>query len=83
MQIEQRIKKELEENPALEEGQEEEDINSVEEEDQFEETDKDQEEFTLDDYIEEDEIPEYRPSNRLLDPAFSSYYACATPRPRA
>lgn len=61
LQIEQRIKKELEENPALEEGQEEEDIPSeAEEDDQFEESDKDQEEFTLDDYIEEDEIPEYR-----------------------
>jgi len=64
LQIEQRIKKELEENPALEEGpdQEEDIINSNEdqEEEQFEESDKDQEEFTLDDYIEEDEIPEYR-----------------------
>jgi RNA polymerase sigma-54 factor len=61
LQIEQRIKKELEENPALEEGQEEEDIPADgEDEEQFEETDKDQEEFTLDDYIEEDEIPDYR-----------------------
>lgn len=61
LQIEQRIKKELEENPALEEGQEEEDISSeAEEEEQFEKTDKDQEEFTLDDYIEEDDIPDYR-----------------------
>jgi RNA polymerase sigma-54 factor len=62
LQIEQRIKKELEENPALEEGQEEEDIQSEEEEEeeQFEEADKDQEEFTLDDYIEEDDIPDYR-----------------------
>ena len=60
LQIEQRIKKELEENPALEEGQEEEEIHSEEEEEQFEETDKDQDEFTIDDYIEEDEIPEYR-----------------------
>jgi RNA polymerase sigma-54 factor len=61
LQIEQRIKKELEENPALEEGQEEEDIQSEEEkEEQFEEADKDQEEFTIDDYIEEDDIPDYR-----------------------
>jgi RNA polymerase sigma-54 factor len=61
LQIEQRIKKELEENPALEEGQEEEDIHSeAEEEEQFEEADKDQEEFTLDDYIEVDDIPDYR-----------------------
>jgi len=61
LQIEQRIKKELEENPALEEGQEEEDIQSEgEDEEQFEDTDKDQEEFTIDDYIEEDDIPDYR-----------------------
>ena len=61
-QIEQRIKKELEENPALEEGAEEDEIPSETEEDQFEENDKDkdQEEFTIDDYIEEDEIPDYR-----------------------
>lgn len=60
LQIEERIKKELEENPALEEGQEEDDIPAETEDDQFEETDKDQDEFTLDDYIEEDDIPEYR-----------------------
>jgi RNA polymerase sigma-54 factor len=64
LQIEQRIKKELEENPALEEGpDEDEDVlnnNDESSEDQFEETDKDQDEFTLDDYIEEDEVPEYR-----------------------
>ncbi len=61
LQIEQRIKKELEENPALEEGQEEEDIHSDgEEEEIYDEKDKDQEEFTLDDYIEEDDIPDYR-----------------------
>ena len=60
LQIEQRIKKELEENPALEEGPEEEEIHDEPEEDQFEETDKDQEEFTIDDYIEEDDIPDYR-----------------------
>jgi RNA polymerase sigma-54 factor len=59
LQIEERIKKELEENPALEEGQEEDEIPSEAEEEQFEDTDKDQEEFTLDDYIE-DEIPDYR-----------------------
>jgi RNA polymerase sigma-54 factor len=62
LQIEQRIKKELEENPALEEGSEEEEeiLTGEEEEEQFEEKDKDQEEFTLDDYIEEDDIPDYR-----------------------
>jgi RNA polymerase sigma-54 factor len=61
IQMEQRIKKELEENPALEEGADEEEIRTEEqEEDQIEEKDKDQEEFTLDDYIDDDDIPEYR-----------------------
>jgi RNA polymerase sigma-54 factor len=62
LQIEQRIKKELEENPALEEGSDDDDMPVDNEEEQFEENekDKDQEEFTIDDYIEEDEIPEYR-----------------------
>ncbi|MCU0363499.1 MAG: RNA polymerase factor sigma-54 [Bacteroidales bacterium] len=63
LQIEERILKELEENPALEEGQEEdEDIrqDDGEEEEDFEASDRDEEEFTLDDYIEDDDIPEYR-----------------------
>lgn len=61
LQIEQRIKKELEENPALEEGSEDEEQSADEqEEEQFEEEDRDQEEFTLDDYIDEDDIPDYR-----------------------
>jgi RNA polymerase sigma-54 factor len=62
LQIDQRIKKELEENPALEEGPEDDDNIQDEESDdeQFDEKDKDDEEFTLDDYIEEDDIPEYR-----------------------
>lgn len=61
LQIEQRIKKELEENPALEEGSDYEDVqNEQQEEQDFEDNDRDQEEFTLDDYIEEDDIPDYR-----------------------
>ena len=61
IQIEQRIKKELEENPALEEGADDDEVRNEEpEEDQFEEKDKDQEEFTLDDYMDDDDIPEYR-----------------------
>jgi RNA polymerase sigma-54 factor len=61
LQIEQRIKKELEENPALEEGQDDEYVQpEPEEDDNFDEKDKDQEEFTIDDYIEEDDIPDYR-----------------------
>jgi RNA polymerase sigma-54 factor len=61
MQLEQRIKKELEENPALEEGPEEDeaqadddvDIDPVQEE-------RDQEEFALDDYLNDEDIPDYR-----------------------
>jgi RNA polymerase sigma-54 factor len=61
LQMEQRIKKELEENPALEEGTEDDEIPSEEElDDPIDEKDKDQEEFTIDDYIEEDDIPDYR-----------------------
>jgi RNA polymerase sigma-54 factor len=61
LQIEQRIKKELEENPALEEGEDNEEIQAEEPDDEeFEDKDKDQEEFTIDDYIDDEEIPEYR-----------------------
>jgi len=61
MLLEQRIKKELEENPALEEGPDEEIIEGSNEADVDEDfKDKDQEEFTLDDYMDDDDIPEYR-----------------------
>ncbi len=59
MQLEQRIKKELEENPVLEmlndvpedEGNMQEDENP---------NDIDNEEFSLEDYMDEDDIPEYK-----------------------
>ncbi len=58
--LEQRIKKELEENPTLEEGSEGEEFD-----DQFEEEndadDPNDDEFDLSDYLDEDDdIPEYR-----------------------
>jgi RNA polymerase sigma-54 factor len=59
LQMEQRIKKELEENPALEEGPEDDDVPESQEEEQYED-DGDQDEFTLDDYVDDDEIPDYR-----------------------
>lgn len=60
MQLEQRIKKELEENPVLEEGVDEE-INKQEEEDVVDDTFEDNtEEFSLSDYLDEDDIPSYR-----------------------
>jgi RNA polymerase sigma-54 factor len=64
MQLEQRIKKELEENPLLEEGREEAEADvQNEEEDRIEEKDKDNDEFSLEDYIEDDDIPTYRLSS--------------------
>jgi len=61
LQIEQRIKKELEDNPALEEGTEEEDLpEENNDDDLLDNDDADQDEFTLDDYIEDDDIPDYR-----------------------
>jgi RNA polymerase sigma-54 factor len=72
--LEQRIKQEIEENPALEEGggdeieelQEEMPTDSVaSDEDEFREDSEEEgapenDDFTLEDYMEEDEIPEYR-----------------------
>ena len=58
--LEQRIKKEIEENPALEEGEEEQPQDVEEEVEQFEAEDSDNDEFSLDDYLEEDYIPDYR-----------------------
>ena len=65
IQMEQRIKKELEENPALEEGVDDSADEVIQtDQDQEEEAvtdEREQEEFSLDDYIgDDDEIPEYR-----------------------
>jgi len=60
MQLEQRIKKELEENPVLEEGDEGDQYEEPEEDTREEETDQDGEEFTLDDYLNDEDIPSYR-----------------------
>lgn len=63
LSFEQRIKQELEENPALESGKEQETTYD----DEFESNDNDidneqivNEEINLDDYLSDDEIPEYR-----------------------
>jgi RNA polymerase sigma-54 factor len=64
MQLEQRIKKELEENPLLEEGREEADADvQNDEEDRIDDKDKDNDEFSLEDYIDDEEIPSYRLSS--------------------
>ena len=63
IQLEQRIKKELEENPVLEEGAEE-SGDKQEEEDIADDTFEDNtEEFSLSDYLDEDDTPSYRLSS--------------------
>jgi RNA polymerase sigma-54 factor len=64
MQLEQRIKKELEENPLLEEGREEDETNeSTDEEERTDELDSDSDEFSLEDYLNEEDTPSYRLSS--------------------
>jgi len=59
IQMEQRIKKELEENPVLEEGNEENPFDE-QEEGKDEQTGEQVDEFSLEDYMQDDEIPSYR-----------------------
>lgn len=60
--FEQRIKEELEKNPALEEGKEEDDEIMQEEEDFSNEENSNEEEndFDISDYLNDDEIPDYK-----------------------
>ncbi|MBN1116744.1 MAG: RNA polymerase factor sigma-54 [Bacteroidales bacterium] len=60
MQLEQRIKKELEENPVLEEGREVDEFESPvsEAENAVNESEKDN--FSIDEYINNDDIPSYK-----------------------
>jgi len=63
IQLEQRIKKEIEENPVLEEGREDEYENSQDDqgEDAQDDFQENVDEFTLEDYIDDDdEIPNYK-----------------------
>ena len=74
LSLDQRIKQEIEENPALEEASmEEEEVDNLDEEtttdsidsdeDEFTETEPPvsaDDEFTFEDYVDEEEIPEYR-----------------------
>ena len=65
--LEQRIEEELEINPALESGEEEEeeydDIDSKEKEETTEEDYEKDDEFNVDDYFQDDEIPDYKTYN--------------------
>lgn len=59
MQLEQRIKKELEENPALEEGDGLRE-NDYDEEIREENVDNDPNEFSLEDYMNDEDVPSYK-----------------------
>lgn len=65
MSLEQRIKQEIEENPALEEVIEEENVvseapNDTQENEPEEKFDEDNEEFDISDYVDDDEVPSYK-----------------------
>jgi RNA polymerase sigma-54 factor len=61
IQLEQRIKKELEENPVLEEGKDEEEFpENTDDEISEDNLDDNLDEFSLDDYINEEDIPSYK-----------------------
>lgn len=64
VQLEQRIKKELEENPVLELTSDSPSDDSEEQEDASAgENESDSDEFSLEDYMDDDDIPEYRLSS--------------------
>ena len=70
--FEQRLKEELVENPALESGKEEEEINELDDfdnQDDYDDTESiEAEEINIDEYLSDDEIPEYKlQSNNYSD----------------
>jgi len=60
LQLEQRVKKEIEENPVLEEGHPQEEYSKEESTENEEKDSEYEEEFSIDDYLSDDDIPEYR-----------------------
>lgn len=85
IELEQRIKQEIEENPALEEGGDDEDEPIITEEQSIEENqdepESSNEEFDLSDYFEDDDTPDYKLSSRNQgadDDSFESPIAVGT-----
>jgi RNA polymerase sigma-54 factor len=66
LQLEQRIKKEMEENPVLEEGEEERENGDQDglEEELGKDNENEQDEFSLEDYLNDEDIPSYRLSTK-------------------
>ena len=63
LELEERIKQELEDNPALEEGIEVSDLSEGEDYEEGEDTNISQEDLTLGDYLNDEEIPDYQLNN--------------------
>lgn len=60
MELDQRIKQELEVNPALEEGKEEQEEEFAEEQDYDEGNEENERDIDIDEYLSDDEIPSYK-----------------------
>jgi RNA polymerase sigma-54 factor len=65
LELEERIRQEIEENPALEEGidnseENDDDLQAEEKTDEWEENDNDNDDFDIDDYMSDDDVPDYR-----------------------
>lgn len=58
MQLEQRIKKEIEENPVLEEGREKDEFDSGT--DDMDTSTSEKDDFSIDEYLNKDDIPSYK-----------------------
>ena len=60
LQLEQRVKQELEDNPVLEEGEKHDELEDNYEEQEEQLNDGDQDEFSFEDYMNDDDIPSYK-----------------------
>jgi RNA polymerase sigma-54 factor len=60
LQLEQRVKQELEDNPVLEEGEKHDELDDNYEDQDEQMNDGDQDEFSFEDYMNDDDIPSYK-----------------------
>ena len=67
MELDQRIKQEIEENPALEEGEDKDEDELDDQEDEFDEKDSSEDEFDISDYISDDDNYKTQVNNTSKD----------------
>ncbi len=67
MELDQRIKQEIEENPALEEGEDKDEDELDDHEDEFDEKDSSEDEFDISDYISDDDNYKTQVNNTSKD----------------